>query len=142
MTNIQNVTGSAHDDMLQGDSGANRLYGGYGNDVLISENDGNVLIGGAGSDVFDLSRVKDLSDIATDIIKDFQHGLDTIKLSKAHMGDDNVVTAIETTMNGVEGLALTTNVGNSTVNFAFLEGVTDLSASDFDGDHIPTIDVV
>lgn len=160
LISIENLKGSVHNDILVGDEGDNMLVGrsgndrlrgndgqdtldgGYGNDVLISENDGNVLIGGAGSDVFDLSRVKDLSDIATDIIKDFQHGLDTIKLSKAHMGDDNVVTAIETTMNGVEGLALTTNVGNSTVNFAFLEGVSDLSASDFDGDHIPTIDVV
>ena len=160
LISIENLKGSVHNDILVGDEGNNMLVGrsgndrlkgndgqdtldgGYGNDVLISENDGNVLIGGAGSDVFDLSRVKDLSDIATDIIKDFQHGRDIIKLSKAHMGDDNVVTAIETTMNGVEGLALTTNVGNSTVNFAFLEGVTDLSASDFDGDHIPTIDVV
>ena len=160
LISIENLKGSVHNDILVGDEGDNMLVGrsgndrlkgndgqdtldgGYGNDVLISENDGNVLIGGAGSDVFDLSRVEDLSDIATDIIKDFQHGLDTIKLSKAHMGDDNVVTAIETTMNGVEGLALTTNVGNSTVNFAFLEGVSDLSASDFDGDHIPTIDVV
>ena len=136
------LVGGDKNDHLTGGTGADHLDGGYGNDVLISENDGNVLIGGAGSDVFDLSRVEDLSDIATDIIKDFQHGLDTIKLSKAHMGDDNVVTAIETTMNGVEGLALTTNVGNSTVNFAFLEGVSDLSSSDFDGDHIPTIDVV
>ena len=160
LISIENLKGSVHNDILVGDEGDNMLVGrsgndrlkgndgqdtldgGYGNDVLISENDGNVLIGGAGCDVFDLSRVEDLSDIATDIIKDFQHGLDTIKLSKAHMGDDNVVTAIETTMNGVEGLALTTNVGNSTVNFAFLEGVSDLSASDFDGDHIPTIDVV
>lgn len=136
------LVGRNGDDRLKGNDGQDTLDGGYGNDVLISENDGNVLIGGAGSDVFDLSRVKDLSEIATDIIKDFQTGLDTIKLSKAHLGDDNVVTAVETTMNGVEGLALTTNVGTSTVNFAFLEGVSDLSAADFDGDYIPTIDVV
>ena len=160
LISIENLKGSVYDDILVGDGGDNILVGrngadrlkgndgqdtldgGYGNDVLISENDGNVLIGGAGSDVFDLSRVEDLSDIATDIIKDFQRGLDTIKLSKAHMGDDNKVTAIETTMNGVEGLALTTNVGDSTVNFVFLEGLSDLSRSDFDGDHIPSIDVV
>ena len=160
LISIENLKGSVYNDILVGDGGDNVLVGrngadrlkgnegqdtldgGYGNDVLISENDGNVLIGGAGSDVFDLSRVEDLSDIATDIIKDFQRGLDTIKLSKAHMSDDNKVTAIETTMNGVEGLALTTNVGDSTVNFVFLEGLSVLSRSDFDGDHIPSIDVV
>lgn len=157
---IENLEGSAHNDILVGDAqnnvlmggagydrlkggeGQDTLDGGAGNDVLISENDGNVLIGGEGNDLFDLSRVKDLSDIATDIIKDFKQGSDMIKLSSAHLGEDNVVTAVETTMNGVSGVALTTNVGNSTVNFAFLEGVSDISVDDFAGDHIPMVDMV
>ena len=160
LVSVENLTGSAHDDILVGNDsvnvlkagagndrlkgyeGADTLDGGAGDDVLISENDGNILIGGEGADVFDLSRVKDLSGIATDIIKDFESGVDSIKLSQAHLGEDNVITAVATTLNGVEGLALTANVGNSTVNFAFLEGVSELSHDDFGGDFIPTIDVV
>lgn len=158
--NVENLTGSQHNDILVGDEGNNvlkglygndrlkggegkdRLDGGAGDDVLIAGNDGDVLIGGHGDDVFDFSRVEDLSEIATDIIKDFKTGRDSIKLSEAHLGDDNVVTAVETTMNGVKGLALTTTVGESMVNFAFLEGVSSLNSWDFEGDHIPTIDVV
>ena len=157
---VENLTGSQHNGILVGDEGNNvlkglyvndrlkggegkdRLDGGAGDDVLIAGNDGDVLIGGHGDDVFDISRVEDLSEIATDIIKDFKTGPDSIKLSEAHLGDDNVVTAVETTMNGVKGLALTTTVGDSMVNFAFFEGFSSLNSWDFEGDHIPTIDVV
>ena len=129
-------------DRLKGGEGKDRLDGGAGDDVLIAGNDGDVLIGGHGDDIFDFSRIQDLSEIATDIIKDFKTGRDSIKLSEAHLGDDNVVTAVETTMNGVKGLALTTNVGDTTVKVAFLEGVSSVNVWDFEGDHIPTIDVV
>ncbi|MEO6279813.1 PA14 domain-containing protein [Roseateles sp.] len=47
---IENLTGSAFDDTLEGDAGVNRLVGGAGDDVLIGGAGADVLIGGAGSD--------------------------------------------------------------------------------------------
>ena len=44
------------------------------------------------------------------------------------------------------GLSLSATVmeggEQKSVNFAFLEGVTEISQSDFEGDYLPTIDVV
>jgi len=57
---IENVYGSAHDDLLIGDAGSNELHGlqgddvlagGGGNDALYGEDGNDVLIGGAGADV-------------------------------------------------------------------------------------------
>jgi Ca2+-binding RTX toxin-like protein len=47
---IENLTGSAFDDVLEGDAGANKLVGGAGDDVLIGGAGADQLIGGAGSD--------------------------------------------------------------------------------------------
>lgn len=48
-TNIQNLTGSAFNDTLIGDSGVNVLSGGQGDDVLEGMGGADTLIGGAGS---------------------------------------------------------------------------------------------
>jgi Ca2+-binding RTX toxin-like protein len=59
---MENLTGSAFDDILSGDAGANvlsglagndRLVGGDGNDTLRGGDGDDILIGGAGADVLD-----------------------------------------------------------------------------------------
>ena len=50
LVNVQNVIGSAYNDSLTGNGGANRLDGGGGNDVLIGGDGNDTLIGGAGID--------------------------------------------------------------------------------------------
>ena len=50
LVNIENLTGSAYDDILIGDSGANVLTGGSGNDTLTGNAGADTLDGGAGSD--------------------------------------------------------------------------------------------
>jgi Ca2+-binding RTX toxin-like protein len=47
---IENVTGSAHNDIISGDNEANVLRGGAGNDVLNGGNHGDVIHGDAGTD--------------------------------------------------------------------------------------------
>jgi len=47
---IENLTGSAFDDILIGDAGANRLTGGTGNDTLEGRAGADVLDGGTGTD--------------------------------------------------------------------------------------------
>ena len=63
---IENLIGSAFNDVLFGNAAANRLYGGHGNDRLI---------GGAGADVFVFGPRT-----GSDRVVDFQHGIDRIDL--------------------------------------------------------------
>ncbi|MBV9929469.1 MAG: calcium-binding protein, partial [Alphaproteobacteria bacterium] len=49
---IENIRGSAHDDVLTGDSGANALAGNGGDDVLDGGAGNDTLIGGTGDDVY------------------------------------------------------------------------------------------
>lgn len=49
-SSIEWLIGSAFNDKLQGNGGANRLTGGAGNDQLYGEDGNDVLIGGAGAD--------------------------------------------------------------------------------------------
>ena len=47
---IENITGSAFNDILGADNGANRLDGGGGDDLLFGNGGGDILIGGSGFD--------------------------------------------------------------------------------------------
>ena len=51
-SSIENLTGSAYDDILVGNGGANRLEGGTGDDTLWAGGGTDTLTGGAGSDTF------------------------------------------------------------------------------------------
>ncbi len=64
-SNIENLTGSLFDDELQGDDGANVLYGHFGLDVLTGNGgddtflglgDGDLMIGGSGQDTADFRK--------------------------------------------------------------------------------------
>ncbi len=50
LSEIENVTGSAHNDRLTGDGAANRLDGGAGNDWIVGSAGSDTLIGGDGVD--------------------------------------------------------------------------------------------
>lgn len=51
LSGFENLVGSAFNDVLTGDAGANRLEGGAGNDTLDGGNGDDVLLGGAGDDI-------------------------------------------------------------------------------------------
>ncbi len=53
ITAIENVIGSEHEDVLEGDGSANRLSGGDGDDRLSGRGGNDVLAGGAGADQLD-----------------------------------------------------------------------------------------
>ena len=50
LINVETLTGSRHNDVLDGDGNANTLNGGKGNDVLIGRGGADKLIGGGGID--------------------------------------------------------------------------------------------
>ncbi|WP_172901118.1 M10 family metallopeptidase C-terminal domain-containing protein [Sinorhizobium sojae] len=90
LVSIENLIGSNHADRLTGNGGNNVLNGGAGNDTLIggAGNDtlyggtGNDrLFGGAGSDSFLFNTAFNTSNV--DVIGDFSHADDTIRLENA-----------------------------------------------------------
>ncbi|MGN7737061.1 cadherin domain-containing protein, partial [Ensifer sp. 22564] len=77
---FENLTGSALSDQLAGNAGSNVLNGLDGDDVLIGGGGGDTLFGGSGRDRFVLNEVADSLSSASDIIRDFLHGVDQIDL--------------------------------------------------------------
>ncbi|WP_422371000.1 calcium-binding protein [Hoeflea sp.] len=57
--NFENLTGSAQNDTLAGNTGANVLTGGAGHDTLIGLGGADLLIGGEGNDTFDILPTED-----------------------------------------------------------------------------------
>jgi serralysin len=53
LVNIENLTGSAHNDFLEGDGGANVLRGLSGNDYLYAFGGNDVMFGGTGDDILE-----------------------------------------------------------------------------------------
>jgi Ca2+-binding RTX toxin-like protein len=51
LISIENLDGSSHDDVLVGDTGANKLQGGDGDDVLKGGGGSDKLYGGNGNDI-------------------------------------------------------------------------------------------
>ncbi|WP_161958101.1 calcium-binding protein [Azospirillum palustre] len=70
------LTGNALANELSGSNGNDTLSGGGGDDTLIGGNGTDILIGGAGADAFRFSRY----DKESDIIRDFQNGIDHIEV--------------------------------------------------------------
>ena len=70
LVNIENVLGSAFDDTLTGNAGANRIEGGNGNDHLSGLLGVDTLVGGAGNDDFLFKVAPGASD--ADVITDFE----------------------------------------------------------------------
>jgi len=86
LSSIENLVGTAFEDYLTGDSGANTLNGADGNDYLYGRDGDDILIGGAGhntlnggagNDIFIIDRLTDNHN--SNIIEDFQAG-DKLKL--------------------------------------------------------------
>ena len=89
LTNIEHVRGSAHNDTLTGDGGANRLAGREGNDTLIGGAGTDTLIGGAGTDMLTGGADADVFVFAAfdgDTITDFEDGTDMLRITAANTG--------------------------------------------------------
>lgn len=122
IVDVENLWGSDHNDVLSGDTGANRLYGGRGDDELQGNAGDDVLDGGEGSDRFIFERSN-----GDDVILDFTDNEDLIDLTGMGLsGFDALITS-----SGPDGVILdVTESGGGTI---LLEGfdITNLDASDF-----------
>ncbi|MFC0588159.1 hypothetical protein ACFFF7_01900 [Novosphingobium aquiterrae] len=111
------LTGSASNNWLLGNGGNDTLNGKAGNDVLF----GDLLGGPFGNDIFVFDGV-----VGQDVIGDFHHGEDTIRLVGSYTSFAQVSSAF--VQNGADG-AIDLGGGNVII----LQGVTmsTLTASDF-----------
>jgi Ca2+-binding RTX toxin-like protein len=136
--NIQNVVGGGLDDRLIGDHGDNVLDGAFGNDTLSGgagadllhggAND-DVLTGGAGKDVFWFDNQTSVygdspAEPGHDVITDFHHGQDTIRITGV------------TGASSFSALTIASAGGDTTITYGlgntiYLPGVSSVSASDF-----------
>ncbi|MEM7684010.1 MAG: CHRD domain-containing protein [Pseudomonadota bacterium] len=76
LLSIENVIGSDDADIIIGSDQVNSLNGGDGDDVIRGEGGDDILTGGLGADIFEIG-----ADDGSDIITDFQVGIDEIRLS-------------------------------------------------------------
>jgi len=81
LVSIENVTGSAFNDELRGDAGANVLAGLAGNDILEGRGGDDCLIGGAGDDTFVFG-----AGFGHDQVADFASGSDKLDLTALGLG--------------------------------------------------------
>ncbi len=79
---VENLTGTAFDDSLNGNSGANVIRGGAGHDRLKGYGGNDLLAGGAGNDAFIFNSALDAA-TNVDTISDFGNGDDAIWLDRA-----------------------------------------------------------
>jgi Ca2+-binding RTX toxin-like protein len=105
LTSVENINGSAYDDVLTGDAAANVLSGGSGDDVLTGGEGDDTLTGGAGADTATFEANRASFDVYYDTAAD---AIMVTDLNAAAFGDEGTDTlrGIETiTFNG-DGVTL------------------------------------
>jgi uncharacterized delta-60 repeat protein len=90
--------GNGDSDTLWGDSGSDTLYGGQGNDWLNGGSDTDVLLGDFGDDTLTGSAGGDRFDFrrgdGSDIVTDFQDGIDIIGLKEGLVFEDLAIATV------------------------------------------------
>jgi Ca2+-binding RTX toxin-like protein len=111
--NIQNLTGSRFGDFLQGDTGANILYGGDGDDTmkagagrdqLFGEGGDDVLMGGSEADVFDGGAGSDAASYEESVVAVTASLIDSTQNTGDAAGDTYVLVENLTGTNGNDTL--------------------------------------
>ena len=139
LSNIENVTGSSHDDTITGSSGANVLDGGAGNDTMDGGGGADDVYGGSGADVFLFKAATAFS--APIIVHDFSSSEgDKIDIHDLLTGYDPVTSAItdfiHVTASGSDAIvsvdANGTTGGSSYTQIATLTGQSALAGTEAD----------
>jgi Ca2+-binding RTX toxin-like protein len=114
---VENLTGSAFNDILIGDGGNNTLTGGAGNDTLDGGAGNNRLIGGLGDDTYIVHSTADV------IVEKANEGTDTVILGttayelSANIENATAALAADTLIIGNESEnILTGGIGNDTLD--------------------------
>ncbi len=117
-TTIENLTGSAFNDVLTGNDAVNTLSGGAGNDRLMGGLGADILIGGTGDDTYVITATS-----GTEVVTELADGgSDTVESELAHTLSANVENLILTGTGAIGGTGnalnnrITGNSGNNTLS--------------------------
>jgi Ca2+-binding RTX toxin-like protein len=134
ISGVENVIGSAGDDVLTGDSLANLIVGGDGNDLIKGGRGSDVLTGGLGNDTFVWGSGKDATgengkDAFVDTITDFEAGdvLDLRALPDLKAGQSVASLVALRVEDGSTIVSAAFGAGGAFVDVAVLKGVTGLA---------------
>lgn len=94
-TQRDTLTGNSHNNMLDGRGGADREFGRGGDDTLIGGGGVDRLEGGKGDDILTGGANRDtfVFNLGTDVITDFGHGNDQLKLDDALWNNASLTTS-------------------------------------------------
>ncbi len=117
------IIGGRGDDVISGGEGDDTLKGYDGDDTLIGGLGQDILEGGNGKDIFEFTGLDQSTTAKADIIKDFESGVDLIKISNSNISFSDLTISND-------GSNTTIEVEES--DFAItLNGVFNLSEDDF-----------
>lgn len=127
--------GGLGNDTLTGDDGFDRLEGQDGNDLIIGGLRNDWLVGGVGADIFAYYNASHSNTTYSDVISDFEHGIDTIDIGA--LGYTTLVATSNPTGTELgyydDGLGHTVLIGALNGGFRiFLNGSPTVDANDFD----------
>lgn len=120
------VTGRATNDVLKGLSGDDVLIGRNGNDTIAGGKGSDVMDGGLGSDRFDFSAGH-LQNDATDYIRDFLLGTDTLRFLNSGKGQVFEILSVvleKLTIAEFNGTDLQNNINRDDMIFTVRNSVT------------------
>ena len=116
LSGIENLIGSAHDDLLTGSAAANRIEGGDGNDQIDGGAGADTLIGGAGDDRYVVDSASDV------VIEAAGEGFDTVRASVSHALGANLENLVLTGVSDTDGTGnnldneITGNAGSNRID--------------------------
>ncbi|QNN64638.1 M10 family metallopeptidase C-terminal domain-containing protein [Sphingomonas rhizophila] len=123
-TALIDVEGGLGADMLIGGAFADGLTGGEGNDLVAGGYGADQLFGGAGSDRFIFLSANDSIGSASDLIQDFETGIDRIDLSALATTSVNLATA-----NGVTTITAQSASGTTVIRVAGSVNSSDIDVA-------------
>ncbi|WP_284198481.1 tandem-95 repeat protein [Azospirillum oryzae] len=120
LRNLENVTGSAFDDVITGDSGANILLGGGGTDTITGGAGTDTVRGGAGDDLSIFTVGTDGGTSSKPEQQDGDTGIDTFRvmLTGAQLSDASILADLRTLRNQIETAGALPNASSQDTNVA------------------------
>ncbi|MEB3283514.1 MAG: calcium-binding protein [Lyngbya sp.] len=127
------INGGLGDDIVRGGRGNDVLLGGDGDDFLIGDREQDILTGGNGEDTFVLTggnaAANNLDE--ADLVTDFVTGVDQIMLTGGTTFAQLTLTQVELQIDGGASVMATAIQAPDNAYLGIIQGVTNLTATDF-----------
>ena len=119
--------GGDDNDFIRADEGNDFIFGGNGNDIIFGDQGADIITGGSGADSFYYEHINESNAFASDLIKDFEQGVDVIDVSFLSPWGINDFSDVTVSNNGANTI-IEANNSNFEIELA---GVYNITGSDF-----------